>query len=578
MTPPAVADRTRLPLRPYQEEAIAEVVRRKAEGVDRQLGVAATGLGKTIIFGTLAADLASFDLDLPSTDVLILAHRDELIEQAVAKVRLQWPGVPAGIVKGQANNVRAPVVVASVQTLSRDRRLAQVAFPLRKFGLVIVDEAHHAPAATYRKILDAVGCGREAPPGWPADLARPLLFGVTATPDRADRVGLHTVFDEIAFTYDLLWGIEAGYLCDLRGVRVVLDFDLDKIKTTAGDYNEGQLGVELTKANAPRFAVEAYMERAAGRKGVAFWPTVALSVEAASIFRDAGIAAEHLDGETPTEERRAILRRLETGETQVVHNVGVLTEGFDSPGLEVVIMGRPTKSRGLYTQMAGRGTRKAPGKDDCLVIDLVGVSDAHDLVALPDLVGLPLKALRDGAVGVADAVDAHRAAEQQVAAHAQAITREVNLWEQKFRKAKLHWTQAAGAWILSAEGGFVALEETGDGLWRAVKKPRQGPFQTLVSDVDRETAMSAGEDHVRAYAIRSAIRKAKSEGLDQDAAIRRSAAIIRSDAPWRTRAPSQKAVSFARSKGIPVGDDWTAGQVSDAIDAAVAGQALRSRR
>lgn len=571
------AERTRLPLRPYQEEAIAEVVRRRSEGVDRLLGVAATGLGKTIIFGTLAADLAVLGMDLPSNDVLILAHRDELIEQAVAKVRLQWPNVPAGIVKGPANNVRAPVVVASVQTLSRDRRLSQVAWPHRTFGLVIVDEAHHAPANTYRKILDAVGCGRDAPAGWPEDLERPLLFGVTATPDRADRVGLHTVFDEIAFTYDLLWGIESGYLCDLRGIRVVLDFDLDKIKTTAGDYNESQLGAELTKANAPRFAVDAYLERAAGRKGVAFWPTVALSTTAASIFRDAGIPAEHLDGETPTEERRAILRRLESGETAVVHNVGVLTEGFDSPGLEVVIMGRPTKSRGLYTQMAGRGTRKAPGKDDCIIIDLVGVSDAHDLVALPDLVGLPLKALRDGAVGVADAVDAARAAQQQVAAHAEAITREVNLWEQRFRKAKLHWTKAAGAWILSSEGGFVALEELGDGLWRAVVKPKRGPFRVLVSGVDRETAASTGEDHVRAYAIRAAIRKAKAQGGDQEAEIRRSAALIRSDATWRTRQPSAKAVAYASGLGIKIAAGWTAGDLSDAIDAHKAEKALRSR-
>lgn len=352
-------------LRPYQQAAVDAVLTGFKEH-RRLLGVAATGLGKTVIFTAVARALG-----LPT---LMLAHREELLQQAEATFRTMWPEAHTGIIQADRNETGADVTLAMVQTLARPKRLAQVQQP----GLIIVDEAHHSLANSYRKVLDHFGAfGTDGP----------LVLGVTATADRGDKRGLGAIFDEIAFHYDINWGIQFQWLCPLRGKRITLETDLKKVRSRAGDFVQEELDRALTQANAPGHILEAWRQHAAGRLTLCFTPSVAMAEEVARRFNEAGIPAAALSGSTPEDERAEIIRRYRTGEIQVLANCAVLTEGFDAPETSCIIMARPTKSRPLYAQCIGRGTRLADGKQDCLVLDVVGVTEVHDLCVLPTLVG-----------------------------------------------------------------------------------------------------------------------------------------------------------------------------------------------
>ncbi|HSX77785.1 MAG TPA: DEAD/DEAH box helicase, partial [Candidatus Saccharimonadia bacterium] len=334
----------RLTPRPYQYEAVAALLAALARGVQRPLLVLPTGTGKTIVFALLVQRRAG--------RALILAHRDELIQQAVEKLHLVDPTLALGIVQATRDEHTAPTVVASVQTLSRRTRLTRL---VPDFQTIVIDEAHHAPAPTYRRILDY--CRAWAPNG-------PLVVGVTATPERGDRQSLRDVFDRIVYQKTLLEMMQAGYLVDLRALQVLLQADFDALRTQHGDFVDAELESLLLAANAPAQVLAAFQTHATGRKALLFTPTVALAYAMAATFQTAGIAAEALDGTTPLATRRAILQRLHTGATRVVANCAVLTEGFDEPSVDCIIVARPTQSAPLYQQMLGRGTRTYPGKTD----------------------------------------------------------------------------------------------------------------------------------------------------------------------------------------------------------------------
>lgn len=571
--------------REWQAEAITTVADAyRNDGHRRQLLVAATGLGKTVIFASMASRLDA--LELPGLDpdggVLVLAHRDELIKQAAKKFRAVWPGIAVGTVKAEQNELAAPVVVASVQTAAQPRRLQQLAS--RRWRFVVVDEAHHATADTYRRVLDAVGAGPDVADGeptlWPGG-SRPLLLGVTATPDRLDQAALGAVFDHVAAEFDMLWGIRSGFLSDLRGVAVDLDLDLDQVKTSRGDWSEGQLGRAMEDAHAPQVAVQAWRQHADGRPTVAFTPTIATARAMAEEFTRHGIKAAHVSGETPGDQREAMVADLAAGRLRVLANCNVLTEGFDEPSIGCVLMARPTKSRGLYTQMVGRGTRRHPGKDDCLVLDLVGNSDRHELVTITSLFGLHPDDVKKGGGSIAAATDARDVRledEARASQTAMRITsREVDLWASRLRAAKLAWIETGdGGWTLGvgSAGRFVLVPEPDDPeSWRALKVAARRQPETVLEGVDLATAMAVAEDHVRDYLARVARREADG-GRGADAAIAKATALTNPDAPWRSRQPSAKQVAYARRLHIDAAG-MTAGQVADAIDAAKARTAAR---
>lgn len=538
-----------LALRDYQVDCLARVDRAAARGVRRQLGVAATGLGKTVIFVALARQMG--------VRTLILAHRDELIEQAAANVRQWWPDIDVGIVKGGMDETHCTVVVASVQTISRGNRLARLTAesllrPVTPFGLVVVDEAHHTAAASYRIVLDALGCGQ--PDG-------PLLLGVTATPDRGDGKGLDDLFDEVTFAYDIKWGIARGYLSDLRGLRVRLQADLSKLKVTAGDYNAGQAGRMLEDADAPALIARAWQAHAAGRRTLVFTPTVATAEAVVAEFVGLGVRAAVVSGDMPMEDRRRILREYSAGVIDVVANCAVLTEGYDEPRTDCIVVARPTKSRALYTQMVGRGTRRHPDKTDCLVIDVVGATDMHDLVTVPSLFGIerPERVYEgDGTVSdaLAEQIERHQVEGRLHAAEAQLFDR--------VRAGKMSWVavhdvgQPRRYELNLGQRGRVVMVELDDGAWRCGSMDQRATRESkrvLIDAVPLETAQGVGEDYARKAG---------------------ATALASTGAAWRKGRPSarQKAAAVKLKVEIPAGA--TKGDVNDLLDARIA--QLRNRK
>ena len=244
-------------LRDYQQDTLTEVQRARQEGLTRLLAVLPTGCGKTIIFSELARRMRR--------KALILAHRDELIRQAADKVRMVWPDAVIGIVKGKDNDFRYKnVVCASVQTLSREKRLRQII--CEDFGLLVVDEAHHSLARTYRDIIDNLGFGENNP--------NRLLFGCTATASRMDGQGLGHVYQKIVYSASILTMIRAGYLSDIRGYRAQTDTDLSGVGTRNGDYIESQLAQAVNTDKRNKLVVDSYFNYAYGRKAIAFCANV----------------------------------------------------------------------------------------------------------------------------------------------------------------------------------------------------------------------------------------------------------------------------------------------------------------
>ncbi len=364
-------------LRPYQAAAV-DAIMRDLDECDRTMLVLATGCGKT----RTAAEVVRRFLDRGR--VLWIAHREELITQARDALQRALPGVPIGIEQaGSYARVSAlpslsdRVVVASVQTL-HEKRLSRFAPSL--FGLVVVDEAHHSAASSYRRVVDYFGT---------------KVLGLTATPDRGDGIGMGEVFTRVSHEYGMQRAIAEGYLSPIRAVCVdVAGLDLSSVRTTAGDLNQGQLA-RLLEVDSLHHQIASPLVQLAGDRSTIVFCT---SVEQSSALSDViqgylppGRQVRHIDGGTPGPTRRRILREYESGDVQVVCNVGVLTEGFDAPRTSCIALARPTKSRALYAQMVGRGTRLFGGKDDCLLVDFRGNAGRHSLANPIDLLaGKPL--------------------------------------------------------------------------------------------------------------------------------------------------------------------------------------------
>lgn len=392
-------------LRDYQSAAIAALNAGYLRGLRRMALSLPTGTGKTVIFCDV--------LRRRPGRGLVLVHREELIQQAVDKLHAIAPHLTVGIVKAGRNEVSAYVVVASVQTVSRPRRLEQLT-AAGGFATVVVDEAHHAAADTYRRVLDAV-VGPET-----------LLIGVSATLKRGDGVRLDDVFEEVVYQRTIVDMIEAGYLSDIRGIQVRLAADFDQLHTRAGDFIDSEVEQVLSDADAPAVAVLAYQRHAAGRRTVVFAPTIRAARSFADAFNDAGIPAALVHGETPTDERRATLAAFQRGDVQVIANVGVLTEGYDHPRVDCILIARPTKSQPLYVQCIGRGTRLHPDKRDLLVLDLVGATRRHDLITVADLFGVEPQEIEHRTVTAALAAQREEE-ERAVVEAARIVAREVDL-------------------------------------------------------------------------------------------------------------------------------------------------------
>jgi DNA repair protein RadD len=346
-------------LRPYQTDIAAEFERHVERGDRRILLVAPTGSGKTIVAAEIIRHMTT-----RGQSVLVLAHRREIITQTSGK--LTGHGVRHGVIQAGLENLLRPmesVQVASVQTLWV-RAVRSGAMPLPPADLLIIDEAHHCPATTYTKIIAAY--------------PNAVLLGLTATPCRGDGRGLGGIFETLIECPQVAALIEGKYLVKTR-LYAPVDPDLRGVKTQAGDYVEHQLADRMDRPKLVGDIITHWHKYGERRKTVAFACSVGHSIHIRDEFVRAGVRAEHLDGSTPKDQRDETLARLASGETEVVSNCMVLTEGWDMPVVGCCILARPTKKMGLFRQMIGRVLRPADGKPDAIVLDHSGAVFRHGL-------------------------------------------------------------------------------------------------------------------------------------------------------------------------------------------------------
>lgn len=358
-----------LQLRPYQVEALTAISDYLLKGISKQLVVLPTGSGKTVVFSHLPLTLSG------ALPMLVLAHRGELLSQAKEKILWSNPQLDVQTEKAEQTAELCDVVVASVQTLGRADSIRINKYPKDYFNTIIIDEAHHAAANTYRRIIDY--------------FTPKLLLGVTATPQRSDSVRLTDVFDEIVYYKNILDLIQEGYLCRLVGYRVNTDTDISEVESSNGDYSSSQLEDAINNPYRNNLVVKSYLEIARGKKTLVFAAGVQHAKDLASSFAKSKVSVRVVLGETPEDERRTIFADFRSGFVDVVVNVGVLTEGFDEPSVEVIMLARPTKSSLLYTQIVGRGTRIFEGKQNCMIIDIADMTKGKKPLGLPTLLGMP---------------------------------------------------------------------------------------------------------------------------------------------------------------------------------------------
>ena len=521
-----------LPLRPYQEQALEAIAAAEKRGIRRQLIVSPTGSGKTIMFASL--------VNRRQGRALVLAHRDELITQAVQKLAMVGGSLDIGVVKAQRDERDAAVIVASMQTLANPKRLAR----MPRFSTIIVDEAHHAVSRSYMEIIEGLGCFRED---------GPLTVGFTATAGRSDKVGLGAAWQEITYQRGIIQMIAEGYLCDVRAIEIGSDVDLGRVTTSAGDFTDASLGAELERAEALDAAAKAYRQHAPDRRGVAFTPTIATAHILATKLCEQGIRAEAVSGETHIDLRRAILRRLHTGETQVVANCAVLIEGWDEPAVSCMLMCRPTKSAPAFAQMAGRVLRPYIGKDDALILDVAGASELG-LATIADLAGLPPRTVKPGQ-SLMDAADEQSTITKRKAVVAATRTRHVEL----LRRSDLRWLPAEDGWVLPAgPDQAMIIVPADDELWDVWRSPKHGaPVLESGKPLTLDWARGVGEEVARAQG-----------GI-----------LALADAPWRKRPPSEAQLAALQRIAKPDKlKDITRGGAADLMTAHYAGKDIRRLR
>lgn len=538
---------TELRLRDYQTEAIDAVFAAWAEGMKRPAIVLPTGAGKTVVFSALVKEFRHcYEGNIIGNRVMILAHRDELVDQAIAKLRAMLPDdVSVGKVKAEANQVGADVMVCSVQTLASASRRTQMLHGAQRYGqvgLIITDECHHAAAASYRKIYDA--------------FPDALHLGVTATMARGDGVGLGKVWDDVVYKKSVLWMMSKGHLTDVEAKRVDLaNVSMADVKVSRGDYQTGDLGRALMEAEAHLPIARAYQEYARDRRGIVFTPTVETAHATAEAMTTAGVKTAVVSGETSRDERRQIFEDFRTGKVQVLSNCMVLTEGFDAPWAEVAVIARPTQSQPLYVQMVGRVLRPWPGKTKALVLDVVGASAGNKLRTLIDLEPGSVDSFKEDET-LAEA--AERYAEEQNAL----VPGSAPTFQLKVKDVDL-FAGSDHAWVTTPKGVlFINCGDVKVFLWPSQAEwggNRRGEWDVCLAQsgqpwkrtsyvgLDLGSAMAWGEAVAEDHAVSFGVSKR---------------------APWRRNKPSEAAVRKAKRYGINI-RDMRAGEVSDAIELAV---------
>ena len=344
-------------LRPYQKEAKEAIFEQWDSGVLKTLLVLPTGCGKTVVFAKVTEECVR-----KGDRVLILAHRGELLDQAADKL-MKTTGLGCALEKAESSCQGSwfRVVVGSVQTLMREKRLGS--FPADYFNTIIIDEAHHCISDSYQRVLQ--------------HFPEAQVLGVTATPDRGDMRNLGVYFESLAYEYTLPKAIKEGYLSPIKALTIPLKIDMSNVSVQAGDFKASEIGT----------ALDPYLEGIAqemqkycmDKKTVVFLPLVKTSQKFRDLLNAYGFQAAEVNGDS--QDRAEVLKDFDAGKYNVLCNSMLLTEGWDCPSVDCIVVLRPTKARSLYCQMVGRGTRLSPetGKDHLLLLDFLWHTERHEL-------------------------------------------------------------------------------------------------------------------------------------------------------------------------------------------------------
>lgn len=535
-------------LRPYQEEALRAVEQCLQAGTTRVIISTPTGTGKATMTAQLPRRLG--------TPLLLLTHREELLDQHELQMRRANPVLRIGIEQSDRRaSSTDDVILASIPTLTAQhgRRLAR--FTTVPWKAVVVDEVHHAPAQTWQRAIEALGC--LTPQG-------PPLIGTSATLRRGDGVGLEKLFQKIAYQKSLREMIDEGWCCNLRAFAIHTDVSLDHVRTHHGDFAEGSLAHTVNTPSRNTMIVEAWRRFAESRRTLVFAANV-LHAEALAIsFRRAGLEAQALTGALDRDTRRARLEAFRKGHIPILTSVGILVEGYDDPPLSCLILARPTKSALLFEQMLGRITRLFEGKSDGLILDVVDVSRAHRLQTVANLFGLPAAMNLKGrlATKAADQVEAalsHHpqlqpelfASVDQLLAEAERITLDIrpvdlvpHLAPEVVSEARLAWIRLPSMeYALPLAGrAQVRVRENLLEQWEIVTLPER-----YVSSVhpNRREAFTAAEEHIAA--------------LDP-----KRWQLAHHQAAWRREPPSEAQQALLKTLGVA--PPATRGEASQLID------------
>lgn len=529
-------------LRKYQVEALDAIDDALEKGVRRPLVVLPTGGGKTVVFAQLPKR--------HDGKMLVLAHRQELLTQAQEKIRWANPDLSVEIEQGQnVADMKSDVVVASTATLGRANSSRLEKFHPHQFATIVIDEAHHAAAPSYKRILDYFKPN--------------LQLGVTATPQRGDKTRLTDVFDEIVYFKTIQELIEDGYLSNLAGYRIRTSTDISGVTTRGGDWAEGELSEAVNNDERNRLAVEAWRDKANGKKAVVFCVDVQHAKDMADTFNKAKIPTGVITGAMKDDERSLVLNAFRMGNVKVLANCMVLTEGFDEPSIEAIILARPTKSQLLYTQIVGRGTRLHPGKDRCIIIDLADATSGKKPMGLPTLMGLPPDFDSEGE-DLTEAAKKYKDLEDKApaeAARAKSVSDIKEAWERidlfmppPPNEALLEYT--AFIWMETGQDRYILnlpvtrerLMMDGDALGRYTVKLKSDEGEKVLGVCETmEEAFRRSDSWIQRH---------------RDDQVK----LLDNDAQWRADGPSDKQIKWLKKFGVPITQDLSRGQASIILD------------
>lgn len=517
-------------LRKYQEQAIEAILAKRKDGVTRQLISIPTGGGKTITFAELTRRM--------NCKTLIVAHTDELITQAIDKVGIViGSGSDIGRCQAFNNDIEKKIVVSSIQSICRETRLEQL--KAQNFELLIIDECHHSTANSYQKVIKALGFMDNNP--------AKLLVGFTATSQRGDRKALAEVFQEITYQKEILYMIEENFLCDLRGIRIETDIDLDGVASRCGDFVESQLEAVVNTDSQNELIVDSYIEHLDGQKTIAFCVNVAHSQDLAEAFQDAGIKAAAVYGSMKPDDRKTVIEDFANGEIQVLTNCMVLTEGFDEPSITGVMMCRPTKNPTLYTQCIGRGLRTFPNKKECLVLDFT--ANNNKILGLGSLLGADAKGKPKDIKNNQSILEAIQ--EQiKIASKGNLVSTSFDLID----RSPLKWTILGNAGFKLPLGNNknIFVMRGSDGRYSATIRQGDDVIGTLIQNADQELCIGVSEGYAKQN---------------------NCAHISNKTAPWRSRPASPGQLSYLEKLGYNTKNcKITMGEASEIIEESKAWQ------